>query len=250
MNKKLKSTLMNNIMILACLIFGMGSTFAQTATGEVIGEVVDPGGAAVFGAHVFIDDVFGQRYQAKTDPDGRFRISGIPIGEYALNVRQLGDTMSEIPVDVPRDGFHNCGVIEFEGGIYKLPEIYVNADGLKMVDGNLPVTTMKAAEIQESAVKFDLVELIGSMSSEIQTTANGELIIRGSRPGDMLYLVDGIKTAEIGGMPSAAIGSLTVYTGGIPAKYGDTLGGVVAMETQSYFDLYRTWKARQLKAGK
>jgi len=241
---------MKNIMILTCLIFGMGSTFAQNATGEVIGEVVDPDGIAVFGAHIFIDDVFGQRYQANTDPDGRFRISGIPVGEYALNVRQFSDTMSGIPVDVPRDGFDNCGVIEFEGGIYKLPVTYVNADRLKMVDGNLPVTTMKAAEIQESALKFDVSGLVESMSSEIQKSESGELIIRGSRPGDMLYLIDGIKTGQIGAMPSAAIGSLTVYTGGIPAKYGDTLGGVIAMETQSYFDLYRTWKARQLKAGK
>jgi hypothetical protein len=240
---------MKNIMILALMILGAGSLNAQNALGEVIGEVIDPDGEFVYDAHVFIDDVFGQRYQAKTDFDGTFRISGIPVGEYELNIRQLGDTMKGIPVDVPRDGFHQCGSITFEGGIFKLPEVYVNANGLRLIDGNLPQTTMKAAEIQESAVKFNLEELIGSMSSEIQVTEGGELVIRGSRPGDMLYLVDGIKTAEIGGMPSAAIGSLTVYTGGIPAKYGDTLGGVVAMETQSYFDLYISLKSKQLKAG-
>jgi outer membrane receptor protein involved in Fe transport len=128
--------------------------------------------------------------------------------------------------------------------------VVVEAPGLRMIDGNLPTTTMKAAEIQESAVKFDLKELIGSMSSEIQVSESGDMVIRGSRPGDLLYLIDGIKTSEIGTMPSVAIGSLTVYTGGIPAKYGDTLGGVVAMETQSYFDLYRAWKSKQLKAGK
>lgn len=238
-------------MILACLIFGMGSTFAQNGLGEVIGEVLTEG-EAVYGAHVYIDDVFGQRYQARTNEDGRFRISAIPVGEYEMNIKLMGDTMGGIYVDVPRDGFYQCGQIEFASGFVKtMGDIVVSADeGLKLVDGNIPVTTMKAAEIQESAVKFDLVELIGSMSSEIQTTEGGEIVIRGSRPGDMLYLIDGIKTAEVGGMPSAAIGSLTVYTGGIPAKYGDTLGGVVAMETQSYFDLYRNWKSRQLKAGK
>ncbi|PWL33177.1 MAG: hypothetical protein DCO96_02165 [Fluviicola sp. XM-24bin1] len=243
---------MKKIMILACLIFGMGSTYAQNAMGEVIGEVQDPKGGALVDAHVYIDDVFGQRYQAKTDLDGRFRISAIPVGEYFLNIQQFGDTLKGIEVDVPRDGFHNCGVIVFSSEtILEMDKVVVTADkGMKLVDGNLPVTTMKAAEIQQSAVKFDVVELINSMSSEIQVDAAGEIIIRGSRPGDLLYLVDGIKTAEVGAMPSAAIGSLTVYTGGIPAKYGDTLGGVVAMETQSYFDLYRAWKAKQLKAGK
>lgn len=242
---------MKNLMILAIMILGTGSLYAQNAFGEVIGEVVDTEGEAVWAAHVYIDDVFGQRYQARTEEDGTFRISGIPVGEYEMNVKMMKDTMSGIYVDVPRDGFHNCGKVEFVSGFIKtMKGIVVEAEaGLKLVDGNLPVTTMKAAEIQESAVKFNLEELIGSMSSEIQVTEGGELVIRGSRPGDMLYLIDGVKTAELGAMPSAAIGSLTVYTGGIPAKYGDTLGGVVAMETQSYFDLYRTWKSRQLKAG-
>ena len=91
--------------------------------------------------------------------------------------------------------------------------------------------------------------MLATMSSDIQLTANNEIVIRGARPGDLLYLIDGVKTSEIGSMPSAAIGRINVYTGGIPAKYGDTLGGVVVMETQSYFDLYRSWKAQQLKAG-
>lgn len=233
------------------MVFGLGSVNAQTGLGEVLGEVVDTTGSGVYAAHVFIDDVFGQRYQASTDWDGRFRISGIPSGDYQLFVRQGEDTLSGINVSVPRDGFHNCGVIEFNSELIQmLGDVVVTADpGLRLIDGNLPVTTMKAAEIQESAVKFDLEELINSMSSEIQLTNEGDLVIRGSRPGDMLYLIDGIKASEIGSMPSVAIGSLTVYTGGIPAKYGDTLGGVVAMETQSYFDLYRAWKSRQLKAG-
>lgn len=231
------------------MIMTVGALHAQNGLGEVMGEVADSTGEKIFDAHVFIDDVFGQRYQAKTDPDGRFRISGIPVGEYNLNVRQGGDTITGIEVDVPRDGFHNCGLIAFNPrSIQILPGTVVTADkGMRLVKGFLPVKTMKAEEVQQSAVKFDLQELIASMSSEIQVLGNGELVIRGSRPGDMLYLIDGVKTAEVGGMPSAAIGSLTVYTGGIPAQYGDTLGGVVAMETQSYFDLYRSWKAKQLK---
>jgi hypothetical protein len=43
---------------------------------------------------------------------------------------------------------------------------------------------------------------------------------------------------------------MQLYTGGLPAKYGDTLGGVVVMESKSYFDLYRAWQSEQLKAGK
>ena len=38
--------------------------------------------------------------------------------------------------------------------------------------------------------------------------------------------------------PAVAISSYSVYTGGLPAKYGDTSGGVIEIETKSYFDLY------------
>ena len=41
------------------------------------------------------------------------------------------------------------------------------------------------------------------------------------------------------GVPPDAINSMTVYTGGLPARYGDVTGGVVAIETKSYFDLYQ-----------
>ena len=81
-------------------------------------------------------------------------------------------------------------------------------------------------------------------------TEDGELVFRGARKGDMIYLVDGVKTREVGSVPGVSIGRMMVYTGGLPAKYGDTLGGVVVMESKSYFDLYRAWEAQQIREGK
>ena len=72
-----------------------------------------------------------------------------------------------------------------------------------------------------------------------QAAADQPLYFRGPRAGSVRYVIDGINsTTGSLNVPSRAIGSLSVYTGGIPAKYGDTLGGVIVVETQSYFDLY------------
>jgi len=87
--------------------------------------------------------------------------------------------------------------------------------------------------------------MLVDMNSEIKLTPNNQISIRGSRPGDVLYVVDGIKQRDLHAIPGSAIGSMAVYTGGIPAKYGDTTGGVVIMNTKSYFDLYYEWKATQ-----
>lgn len=48
-------------------------------------------------------------------------------------------------------------------------------------------------------------------------------------------------TGEIG-IPGLAIGAMKVYTGGVPAKYGDVNGGVIVVETKSYFDLSKEYK--------
>lgn len=217
----------------------------------MIGEVVEVGTVVpVPGATVFIDDN-GQLYRAKTDLDGRFRISGIPSGTYILSVKKFQDTVSDIIVNVPMDGFANTGAIEF-GNIQKMKAINVtagNKNHIKLIDGNLPVATLSSEEIDKSPMKFDIEGLVNSMSSEVRQTEDGELVFRGARKGDMIYMIDGVKMREAGSVPGVSIGRMQVYTGGLPAKYGDTLGGVVVMESKSYFDLYRKWEADQIRKG-
>jgi hypothetical protein len=237
------------VFMMALMISGL--SFGQAALGEVIGEVVDPNTKiGIVDVHVFIDDN-GTRYQAKTDFDGRFRISAIPAGTYIMNVRQHEDTLSDLIVEVPMDGFFNAGVIEFSNSVTEIgPVTFNHRNNIKLVDGNLPVRTMTAKEIDKSPLKFDVKGLVSSMTSEVRMTEDGELVFRGARKGDMIYLVDGVKTRDVGSVPGVSIGRMMVYTGGLPAKYGDTLGGVVVMESKSYFDLYRAWEAQQIREGK
>ena len=201
-------------------------------------------------ARVVIND--GTRiYQAKADLDGEFRISAIPAGKYFVNIVFNADTMSNIPVDVPMDGIARMGVVQFEGKITELDVTVVTAYGneVKLIDGNLPVTKITAEEIGQSAVRTNIKDLITSVSSNVQQAADGQLVFRGARKGDMIYMIDGVKTSDAGTIPSVSIGYMMVYTGGLPAKYGDTLGGVVVIESKSYFDLYRAWEADQIRQG-
>ena len=241
----MKKQMILSFMLLAGTLYGQGNL------GEVIGTVVDfKTKVPLYDALTFIE-TGGTKYQAKTDYDGRFRISGIPAGTYILNVRQYEDTMKNIIVEVPMDGFFQTGIIKFKSSIIDVDVVdvvYVR-DAIRLVDGNLPVRTMTAKEIDKSPLKFDMKGLISSMSSEIRLGDDGSLAFRGARKNDMLYLVDGVKTSEVGSVPGCSIGRMMVYTGGLPAKYGDTMGGVVVMESKSYFDLYRQWEAEQIRSG-
>ena len=100
-------------------------------------------------------------------------------------------------------------------------------------------------DIEHSLNIRDPKALLAGMSSDIQQQeGTNEVIIRGSRPGDAIYYIDGVKANDMSSVPGVAVQGLEAYTGGIPAKYGDTTGGVVVLETKGYFDLYYAWKAR------
>jgi outer membrane cobalamin receptor len=98
-----------------------------------------------------------------------------------------------------------------------------------------------ASQIKHNATRLDPVDMIAKMTPGVTKAANSdELYFRGSRSGAMAYYVDGVKvTGTNPGVSPDAISRVSVYTGGLPACYGDVTGGVVAIETKSYFDLYQ-----------
>jgi hypothetical protein len=233
------------------LLVGLpGVSFGQAALGDVIGTVIlAKEQTAVYNAKVKTESN-GTVYQTRTDEDGRFRISGIPAGTYMFQVIFEGDTLKDQKGVVPIDGIFNFGKIQFRKTIETGPVIITHDTGrMRLSYGVTPEIKMSSEDVAQSAVRFDPSAMLASMSSDIKVTDDGDLSFRGSRKGDMIYLIDGVKMTEVTSIPSAAIGGMMVYTGGVPAKYGDTNGGVVVMETKSYFDLYRAWYSVQLKKG-
>lgn len=239
---------MKRIMIIACILANQ-LVNAQSATGEVvgtvqIGESVEP----AFGAVAFIVDQ-DRKYQALVEADGRFRISAIPAGEYSLNIKFSGDTLTNIPVKIPMDGICQAGLIKFtlDPKMLEVVNVKANDGRMKLEYGSLPIKELTSEEIEQSPLKFSISDLATTLSSEVRKDEDGQLMFRGARKGDMIYMLDGVKSNEVYNVPSCAIGRMMVYTGGLPAKYGDTLGGAVVVETKSYFDLYRAWEREELK---
>src|SRR5205814_4268138 len=73
-------------VLLVVAVFGP-ALVAQTPTGTIVGTVTDPSRAAVAGAQIeFASDQTGERRTAKTDTDGSFRVSDLPVGVYTATV--------------------------------------------------------------------------------------------------------------------------------------------------------------------
>jgi hypothetical protein len=71
------------------------------------------------------------------------------------------------------------------------------------------------------------------------------LHVRGSRGEATAYIVDGVKSQNITAVSGLSIENLSVITGGIPAQYGDMLGGVIVVTTKDYFSGIRAKHMRQ-----
>lgn len=230
------------LFIAACLI---GSTsFAQTTNGDIIGTFRDSEDKeGLFGAQVVTKR--GEAvYRAVTNEEGRFTISAVPAGRYKVFfIYEEDTTYAKIEVDVAPDGTGDVGVVLHTGTT--LEEVIVEAPILKLTRGVAPEIKLGKKDIQHMPGKFSAADMISTMTSDVRKTDDGNLVFRGARKGDFGTYIDGVKVRELENLPSAGIGYVMVYSGAIPAKYGDTTGGIVVMETLSYFDLLREWEAKQ-----
>lgn len=222
-----------------------GNTIAQSVTGDIIGKVMNfNDDKPLPNARAVVEDQ-DKKYYAMTDADGRFRISSVPVGKYTMYIVYKADSLKGIPVDVPIEAYCNLGTILMNTNAVQTMKAVPVGTRIRLIYGELPVKELTSKDLVHNANKFDIKTLATSMSSEIKVDDDGQLMFRGARKGDMIYILDGIKSNEVYSVPSCSINRMMVYTGGLPAKYGDTLGGAIVVETKSYFDLYRAYMSNQ-----
>lgn len=83
--------------VLSVLAF-VPAGLAQTVTGAITGEVIDPSGAVVPGAKVTAHAVgTGVNTAATTNPAGQYRIDFLPIGRYTVSVEASGFATASVP---------------------------------------------------------------------------------------------------------------------------------------------------------
>ncbi len=229
------------ILSLALALSATGTLLAQTS-GEIQGNVLAPDGTPSYGAVVEVDHG-GERIATSADLEGRFVLKPLLPGTY--NVRFSSAEFAP---------FEYSGVVVNPDKITFLRNMKSEAKELgahivtyykwepPLIDPEEPgKTTIVASQIKHDATRKSPVKLITTIAPGIYKSPNSdELYFRGSRAGSMAYYVDGVKvTGSNPGVPSEAISRVSVYTGGLPAKYGDVTGGVVAIETKNYFELYQ-----------
>src|SRR5215216_1785377 len=216
------------------------SAFAQARIGTIQGTVKDPNGAVVPNAKVTVtQSVTGYNQTAQTDADGAFKLVNVPFNTYTVRAEASGFQAVEQSVDL-------------ESGVP------VNVDLALAVEGTsetVTVTSSEAAiETDRTSSDTDISQTIlerppgASPSRAIESMVastpgfvaddNGRMHPRGSE-SQVQYVVDGVPvTDNMSAIFSTSLDARTlrtveVLTGGIPAEFGDKLGGVINVNTRS-----------------
>ena len=233
----------NLLMTIIALIGFVQLGSAQVALGTISGKTFDDDSITVVPfARVWVE-VGGTQRGTQSDIDGKYKIDGLKPGTYTVHAKTTLKGEVQVAEVKVNGGITTADIIMNNPNVLK-PVVVVH-NPLK-IEKDIPRITLMAEDIEHSPNIRNPKELFASMNSDIIIPeGSSDVIIRGSRPGDVIYYIDGVKVNDLNGVPGVGIGSMTGYTGGVPAKYGDTTGGVVVLETKSYFDLYYAWLAGQ-----
>ncbi|MBI1796572.1 MAG: TonB-dependent receptor [Candidatus Eisenbacteria bacterium] len=232
----------------AAVVFVVAITlFAPVAragtTGKLTGTVKDEQGKPVVGANVRVE---GLRIGALSDDQGTYLMIGIPGGEYVIHANMMGyaaftashvtiqpDFTTEINITLKTEAVQMNEVkVDAERPLLQKDATsttrFLSSDQL----ARLPTRGYQDAAAQQSGV-VNFQRLIDQESQNGPT-----LIVRGGRPNETAYYVDGFSQQDpltgnsTTSINNDAIQEVVVLNGGFNAEYGRIMSGVINVITR------------------
>ncbi len=225
----------------------LAASAMQAQLGEIRGRVFGPDGLTAPGAHV-VCEYNGNVVGTTTDIDGRFVLKPLPAGLHGIRI----STVSYAPVElasiaVTADRATYVDDVRMKFHTLSDTAVVVIGYRRKLLDKDDPARmSLLHEDIVRDPNKRSPITLISNNFAGVTKSADGDgLHFRGSRTENMASFIDGVKVpGSVPRIPPSAIGSISVYTGGLPAKYGDVTGGVVVIETRTYQEMYQAARAK------
>jgi len=204
-------------------------------TGRIRGRVVDAKtGEPLIGANVLVE---GTMLGAATDINGEYLISNVPAGNQTLIVSYVGyqtqrrsNVLVMVDQTIKEDfrlspGTVEMGVVEVKGK----REAIVRTD---------PTTSryMTTDEFTKMPVAT-LADIVRLQAGVVTSPAYGQHL-RGGRPDEVMYYVDGVATSDpLFGYQAArvnpeATAEVVVVSGGFDAEYGEAMSGIIQVITK------------------
>lgn len=212
------------------------AVFAQT--GEITGYIYEEKAEPLIAVYVSLFKNKEQILATYSDVDGEFNFVGLEPGKYDVSVEDMGHQakrINDVIVGTNQKVKLNFSLISSEQAIGIVDIISFKKP---LIDKDKQATIITAEEIQDLAVRD--ISQIAATSVDVITQDDGknELNVRGQRAEGTQFIVDGIKINGSISIPQNAIEQIEIISGGLPAMYGDNIGGVVIVTTKGISPIY------------
>ncbi|MEW6411033.1 MAG: TonB-dependent receptor [Candidatus Zixiibacteriota bacterium] len=246
------------LCITCTLLLLLTGTVFSAVVGKITGVVTDAETQQpLVGVTVSVQ---GTTWGAITDPDGRYSILNVPVGDYTVVMTAVGYATVEISnviVHADLAAYVNQAMTPQAAELGTVIEVRAEQQ-LVTRDKTTSVNIVRSEEIQAMPTRgFEQVVGIQNsvvrMNSNVDTRQRGgresraaspELNLRGGRPSEVAYYVDGFSQQDpLSGISTAnvsnnAIKEVSVTSGAFSAEYGHVASGIVNVVTNSGSDEY------------
>ena len=218
-----KTTILFVIIVLFANTFSM----AQTQFGELRGTVKDAKTGEPLGwANVSVTMSGINKGGASTDENGNYVVKPLPPGNYDIHVTYIGYTeilIKDMVIKANKIAFKDIKMTP-AGFTTKTIEIVTHVKPLVEAEGGSDVTFTKE-EIAKAPTRS-----VATFVNLTPGVSGGSF--KGQRTSGTVYFVDGVRMRGSLGIPQGSIQEISTISSGIPAEYGDLVGGVVNIVTR------------------
>lgn len=241
------------LVIYAVLLISIKSAYAQGITQVVKGKVFDKESETPLEfANVVILGTTPQ-LGVQTDSKGNFKINGVPIGRYNIQVSFIGYEPSVVPEVLITSGKEVVLNIGLKQSVNQIEEVKVEAYSRK----DKPVNSMASISARSFTVEEtrryaggldDPARLVSAFAGvTVGNIQDNAIIIRGNSPKGVSWRLEGVEIPNPNHFPGGNVaggGVVTVfssqllsnsdfYTGAFPSEYGNALAGVFDMKLRN-----------------
>ena len=222
--------MIRKILFLLIGVFGLfGFSIAQTQFGTLKGQVTDAEtGEPLMFANIVLEQNGVQKVGGATDMDGYYTLKPIPPGTYTLKLTYVGYQNYQLT-----DLFIGSNKVTFKDIKIKKSEVGKEFEEVVIEAYRIPIVEQDAgpgARMDEKQIKKAAVRDFGSLVELTPGITGGS--VKGQRAEGTVYYVDGVRVRGFSGVPQSSLAEINTITGGIPAEYGDAVGGVVSLVTK------------------
>lgn len=210
-------------------LFSATNVYSQTGEAFLTGRAVQQVGEDVEGLYEPQVELYknGNELKArvKADADGYFRLGPLEAGVYTLKIQaaELAEPFELKDLRLASNKTTALGNVFVSGGV-EIIEVVGTRNKL-----NTGVTIGKE-QITKIATQ-NIAGIVGASSGVLNN--NGNLYFKGGRNNANAVYVDGQRVPTgYPNVPIQSIEEINVITGGVPAEFGDVLGGVTTITTR------------------